>query len=92
MQLFGGEINALLVPDAAIVSDQTRKIVFVVGEGNKIAAKPVVLGPIAHGLRVIRSGLTAKDRVVIDGIANPAVRPGAPIAPQDGKIDLVSNN
>ncbi|MGI9408692.1 MAG: efflux RND transporter periplasmic adaptor subunit, partial [Hyphomicrobiaceae bacterium] len=92
MQLFGGEIDALLVPDAAIVSDQTRKIVFVVGDENKIIAKPVALGPIAHGLRVIRKGLVAEDRVVIDGIANPAVRPGATIAPQPGEIKVVAND
>ena len=76
MQLFGGEIDALLVSDASIVSDQTRKIVFVVGADNKVGAKPVVLGPLAHGLRVIKSGLKPDDRIVIDGIANPAVRPG----------------
>lgn len=91
MQLFGGEIDALLVPDASIVSDQTRKIVFVVGEDNKVGAKPVVLGPLAHGLRVIKSGLKPDDRVVIDGIANPAVRPGAPVTPQDGAIKLADN-
>ena len=92
LQLFGGEIDALLVPDAAIVSDQTRKIIFVVGADNKVVAKPVVLGPLAHGLRVIRSGLDPDDRIVIDGISNPAVRPGAPVTPQDGAIKLSSNN
>ncbi len=91
MQLFGGEIDALLVPDASIVSDQTRKIVFVVGADNKVGAKPVVLGPLAHGLRVIKSGLKPDDRIVIDGIANPAVRPGAPVTPQDGAIKLADN-
>ena len=91
LQLFGGEIDALLVPDASIVSDQTRKIVFVVGADNKVGAKPVVLGPLAHGLRVIKSGLKPDDRIVIDGIANPAVRPGAPVTPQDGTIKLADN-
>ena len=92
LQLFGGEVDALLVPDASVVSDQTRKIVFVVGAENKIAAKVVELGPLAHGLRVIRSGLKPDDRIVIDGIANPAVRPGATVTPQDGAIKLSSNN
>ncbi len=91
LQLFGGEFETLLVPDAAIVSDQTRKIVFAIGPENKIVAKPVIVGNIAHGLRVIRSGLTAGDRIVINGIANPAVRPGATVAPQAGEIKIAAN-
>jgi multidrug efflux system membrane fusion protein len=91
LQLFGGIIEALLVPDAAIVSDQTQKIIFAIGPENKIVAKPVIVGKIAHGLRVIRSGLTASDRIVINGIANPAVRPGATVAPQAGEIKIAAN-
>jgi multidrug efflux system membrane fusion protein len=91
LQLFGGIIEALLVPDAAIVSDQTQKIIFAIGPENKIIAKPVIVGKIAHGLRVIRSGLTASDRIVINGIANPAVRPGATVAPQAGEIKIAAN-
>lgn len=86
LQLFGGEIDALLIPDAAIISDQTSKVVFVVGEGNKVMPKPVTLGPIAEGLRVVRGGLTAEDKVIINGIANPMVRPGATVTPQPGEI------
>ncbi len=86
VQLFGGEIDALLVPDAAIVSDQARKIVLTVGEGDVVVPKPVVLGPIYEGLRVVTSGLAASDRVVIEGLANPFVRPGAKVAPQPGEI------
>lgn len=84
--LFGGEIDALLVPDASIVSDQARKIVFTVNAENVVTATPVTLGPIHEGLRVIRTGLKVEDRVVIDGIANPAVRPGAKVAPTAGEI------
>ncbi len=92
LQLFGGDIDALLVPDSAIVSDQTRKIVFIVNSENKIEARPVILGPLAEGLRTIKSGLAAGDRVVINGIANPAVRPGATVAPQDGEIKTATSN
>ena len=86
LQLFGGESDALLVPDAAIASDQARKIVFVVGDGDTVRGVPVELGPIVKGLRVVRSGLTAGDRVVINGLANPAVRPGPKVKPEAGVI------
>jgi|FEC22Drversion2_1045045.scaffolds.fasta_scaffold00380_35 membrane fusion protein, multidrug efflux system len=86
VQLFGGEYDALLVPDSAIVSDQARKIVFVVGDNDVVQAKPVKLGPIVDGLRVIREGLAATDNVVLDGLANPMVRPGAKVKPQKGEI------
>ena len=86
MQLFAGEVDALLVPDAVIVSDQTMKIVLTVGPENKIVPKPVSLGPIVDGLRVVRGGLAPDDKVVINGLANPMVRPGAPVQPQPGEI------
>jgi RND family efflux transporter MFP subunit len=86
LQLFGGEYDALLIPDSAIVSDQARKIVFVVGPGDVVQAKPVTLGTIVDGLRVIRSGLEPTDTVVLDGLANPMVRPGAKVVPQKAEI------
>ena len=86
VQLFGGEYDALLIPDSAVVSDQARKIVFVVGDNNVVQAKPVTLGPIVDGLRVVREGLAATDNVVLDGLANPMVRPGAKVQPQKGEI------
>ncbi|MBI3199206.1 MAG: efflux RND transporter periplasmic adaptor subunit [Rhodospirillales bacterium] len=86
LQLFGGEYDALLIPDSAIVSDQARKIVFAVGPDNVVQAKPVVLGPLVDGLRVVRSGIAAADKVVLDGLANPMVRPGAKVVPQKGAI------
>lgn len=86
LRLFGGDVDALLVPDAAVVSDQTSKTVLVVADDNKVVAKSVTLGPIHRGLRVIQSGLDAKDRIVIGGLANPMVRPGAAVNPKDGEI------
>jgi RND family efflux transporter MFP subunit len=86
LQLFGGEYDALLIPDSAIISDQARKIVFVVGPGDVVQAKPVTLGTIVDGLRVIRSGLEPTDKVVLDGLANPMVRPGAKVVPQKAEI------
>jgi multidrug efflux system membrane fusion protein len=86
VQLYGGEYDALLIPDSAVVSDQARKIVFVVGNDNVVQAKPVTLGQLVDGLRVVRKGLKADDKVVLDGLANPMVRPGAKIVPQKGEI------
>ncbi|MBL0898855.1 MAG: efflux RND transporter periplasmic adaptor subunit [Reyranella sp.] len=86
LQLFGGEYDALLIPDSAVISDQARKIVFIVNKDNVVQAKPVTLGQIVDGLRVVRSGLEPTDRVVLDGLANPLVRPGAKVVPQKGEI------
>ena len=86
VQLFGGEYDALLIPDTAIVSDQSRKIVFTVNNDNVVQAKPVTLGPLVEGLRVVREGLVATDNIVLDGLANPMVRPGAKVMPQKGEI------
>ncbi|MEN5081757.1 efflux RND transporter periplasmic adaptor subunit [Bosea sp. TWI1241] len=86
MRLFAGEGDALLVPDSAIVSDQARKILLTVGPDNKVVPKPVELGQMAYGLRVVRSGLDAKDKVIVNGLANPMVRPGAAVTPNPGEI------
>ncbi|TKD52220.1 efflux RND transporter periplasmic adaptor subunit [Sphingomonas baiyangensis] len=81
-----GSYRALLIPDAAIVTDQTRKFVWVVGADNKVAQRPIETGPPADGLRVVREGLTPRDRVVIEGIT--ALQPGAPVQPKPGRIQL----
>ena len=46
----------------------------------------MTLGPLVEGLRVVREGLAATDNVVLDGLANPMVRPGAKVVPQKGEI------
>ncbi|HKR90843.1 MAG TPA: efflux RND transporter periplasmic adaptor subunit [Novosphingobium sp.] len=61
----GGTVKALLVPDDAVQSDQARKVVLTVGRDGTVTAKPVELGPLVNGLRVIRSGLVPADAVVI---------------------------
>jgi multidrug efflux system membrane fusion protein len=84
LRLFGGERDAILIPDTAIASDQSRKIVFTVADDGTVGTKLVELGPIVDGLRVIRSGLAATDRIVIDGL--PRARPGQKVKPEEGKI------
>jgi multidrug efflux system membrane fusion protein len=75
--------EALLVPDAAIATDQARKIVFVVKDDNTVEAKPVTLGPLDDGLRVVREGLKPEDRVIVDGLQRARV--GAKVTPRDAK-------
>jgi multidrug efflux system membrane fusion protein len=91
LRLFAGEVEAVLVPDAAIVADQSRKVVYTVGPDNKIVAKPVSLGPIEEALRMVTDGLSKEDRVVIAGLAHPAVRAGASVTPVPGKILVAAN-
>lgn len=75
---------ALLVPDAAITTDQSRKLVTTVSADGTVVPKVVETGPLSSGLRVIRSGLTTEDRVVIDGLLR--ARPGTKVSAQPGAI------
>ena len=67
--LASGAYQALLIPDESIVTDQTRRLVYVVGSDGKVAPREVETGPLVIGLRVVRSGIKANDRVVLDGLA-----------------------
>jgi membrane fusion protein, multidrug efflux system len=86
LRLYGGPIDALLIPDASVVSDQANKVVLCVGADGKVVAKPVTLGGMARGLRVVSTGLTPNDRVVIGGLANPFVRAGVAVVARQGEI------
>jgi RND family efflux transporter MFP subunit len=80
----GAAAPTLLVPDTAVLPDQSQHLVMTVSADGTVAAKQVEIGDIRGGLRVIRSGLTSDDQVIIDGI--PYARPGSKVAPQDGAI------
>ena len=85
LRLIGsGQYDALLLPDEAVVSDQATKLVMVVTEDGTVTPHPVTLGPKVDGLRVIKSGITAADKVVISGLTR--ARPGAKVTPQPGTI------
>jgi RND family efflux transporter MFP subunit len=88
LRLFGGEHEALLVPDGAIASDQANKIVFTAADDGTVGTKRVELGPIVEGLRVIRSGLEPTDRIVIEGLQR--ARPGQKVKAEDGKIEIAA--
>jgi multidrug efflux pump subunit AcrA (membrane-fusion protein) len=88
LRLWAGQTRALLVPDAAIVTDQARRILLVVGPDDVVQPRAVTLGPIIDGLRVVRGGVEPTDRVIINGLANPFVRPGAKVRPSPGEITV----
>jgi multidrug efflux system membrane fusion protein len=82
--IVGAPVQALLVPDAAVLPDQAQHIVLTVGPESTVVPKQVEVGDVQGGLRVIRSGLSPNDRVIIDGI--PHAAPGAKVMPQNGII------
>ena len=82
----GGTKQALLVPETAVTTDQTRKLLLVVEQDGTVAAREVELGPIVNGLRVIHSGITAKDRVIISGVQ--MAMPGQKVRTDAGKIAM----
>ena len=70
---------ALLVRDAAIGTDQDRKFVLVLGKGDSLEYRPVEIGRLSDGLRIVRSGVAAGDKVVVTGLMR--VRPGVKVTP-----------
>jgi len=72
--------DAVLVNDSAIGTDQTVRYVLVLGKDNRVEYRPVQLGQVVDGLRVVQSGLTAGEVIVVNGLQR--VRPGAQVAPQ----------
>ncbi|MGQ0835985.1 MAG: efflux RND transporter periplasmic adaptor subunit [Gammaproteobacteria bacterium] len=89
--------DAVLINDSAVGTDQSIKYVLLVGADNKIEYRPVKLGPLVDGLRVVREGLEANDVIVVNGLQR--VRPGSPVTPQlvamgprAAREDLVAHN
>ncbi len=75
--LGSGTYHAMLIPDESIVTDQTRRFVYVVGADGKTAQRPVETGPLVEGLRVVRAGIAPTERVVLDGLVR--LQPGMPV-------------
>jgi RND family efflux transporter MFP subunit len=72
--------DALLIPDSAITLDQSEHLVMTVAQDGKVVPKQVVIGESQGGLRVIEKGLSAEDRVVVNGLAHAL--PGSKVNPQ----------
>jgi multidrug efflux system membrane fusion protein len=77
---------AMLIHDQAVLTDQDRKYVWVLGEGNTAMRKDVTLGESIDGLRAVESGLASGDRVVVSGVRK-IFFPGQPLAPRDVPMD-----
>lgn len=79
--LGSGTFSAVLVDDKAILTDQDRKYVFVLGAGNTAERRDVRLGRIIDGLRVVTEGLVAGDRIIVHGVQK-VFSPGMPVTPR----------
>ena len=69
-----GKYPALLLPDRALGSDQAQKFVYVVNVEKKVEFRPVKIGPMIDGLRVVKEGLKPSEQVIVEGLLR--VRPG----------------
>ena len=80
------EHDTVLIPDSAIVTDQSRKVVLTIDQDNVVRPKLIRPGPSQPGgLRIVRSGLGPDDRIIINGLIGPG--PGNKVAPKDGVIE-----
>jgi RND family efflux transporter MFP subunit len=82
--------EAVLVTDRAIGTDQGTKFVLVIDDQNVVGLRPVELGPEIDGLRVVRSGLSGDEQVIINGIVN--ARPGLKVTPQPGDMNRFTSS
>lgn len=79
-----GEYEAVLIPDAAILSDQATKIVMVIDDKQKVAARKIKIGPIVDGLRVVKDGLSVGDNIIVTGMQK--VREGQEVSANNVEI------
>ena len=87
VQLGAGEEGAaVLVDDKAVLTDQDRKFVYVLGPENKALRKDIVPGRIVDGLRVVASGLEVGDKVIVSGLQK-VFFPGMPVQPKTVAMD-----
>lgn len=86
LKLIGsGKFTAVLINDRAVGTDQSQKFVLVLGAENKVEYRPVKIGRLIEGLRVVKEGLKPGERIVVNGLQR--VRPGMPVTPQTVPMD-----
>jgi multidrug efflux system membrane fusion protein len=78
--------DALLIHEQAVLTDQDRRYVYVLGEGNVAVRKDVTLGARVEGLRIVTSGLSPGDRVIVNGVRK-IFFPGQPVSPREVPMD-----
>jgi multidrug efflux system membrane fusion protein len=76
----------MLIDDKAVLTDQDRKYVYVVGPGNTAQRKEIVLSGMSDGLRIVKSGLTPEDLVIVGGV-QLIYFPGAPVSPKTTSME-----
>jgi len=81
----GGETKAAMIAERAVGTDQNRKFVVVVNDDGKAEYRPVKLGPVIDGLRVVRTGVKPGEKIVVNGLQR--VHPGAPVTAQVVAMD-----
>ncbi len=79
--------SAILIPDEAIGSDQDRRVVYVVTGESTAKATTITMGPRIDGYRVVRSGLTGDETIIVNGLLR--VRPGAKVTPKMSTLPAV---
>ena len=79
--------SAILIPDEAIGSDQDRRIVYVVTPESTANATTITMGPRIDGYRVVRTGLTGDETIIVNGLLR--VRPGAKVTPKPSTLPQV---
>jgi membrane fusion protein, multidrug efflux system len=80
----GPAVPVLLVAERAIGTLQGERFVLVVNDKNKVEPRPVKLGRIWNGWRIVEEGIRSEDRLVVDGLQH--VRPGETVAPHDAEM------
>lgn len=84
-----GRHDAVLIPDEAVGTDQAQRFVWVVDGENRVHYRAVELGPLYEGKRIVRSGLTAADRLVVSGLQR--VRPNIVVAPMEEALTAATD-
>ncbi len=84
----GAPAPSLLVPDSAVLPDQSQHLVLTVSSDGTVVPRQVEIGDLRDGFRVIRSGLTPNDRVIIDGL--PYATPGSKVEAQEAAVSLAA--
>jgi len=75
----GTRENALMVPDLAVGTDQRGDFLLIVNDKNEVEYRPVKLGPLERGMRVIETGVSPNDRIIVEGLQR--ARPGLAVSP-----------
>ncbi len=82
-------VPTLLVPDAAVLPDQSRHLVLTVAADGTVVPKPIETGDLRGGLRVVTAGIGPDDRIIVDGL--PYAAPGSKVTVKEGAVTYDAN-